>query len=115
MVIALAAGAGAVHFGTLTASWKPPGGVELAGLVIVGISLLALRVPRPTSADDRGKPLSARRLVAATALAVTTGAAAVLLVGGPAFPALSPLWAAVAGVVLHRRVRSAKARREAKM
>jgi hypothetical protein len=115
IVVALAAGAGAVHFGTLTASWKPPGGVELAGLVIVGVALLALRVPRPTSADDRRKPLSLRRLVAATALAVTTGAAAVLLVGGPAFPALSPLWAAVAGVVLHRRVRSAKAGREAKM
>jgi hypothetical protein len=103
VVVALAATAGAARLGTLTPSWKPPTAIELAGLAFVAIALLALRVPPPTSTDDRRKPLDGRRLTAATVLAVAAGAVTVLLVGGAAFSALSPLWAALVSVVAYRR------------
>jgi hypothetical protein len=103
VVVALSATAGAGHLGTLTPSWNPPTGIELAGLVLVAIALLTLRAPPPTSMDDRRRPLDGRRVTAATVLAAGAGAVTVALVGGAAFAALSPLWAAVVGVVAYRR------------
>ena len=108
LLVAAAAAGGAAYFETLGRPWQIPGGAELAGLLAVAASLLLLKVPPPRSANDVKQPLRRVRLVAATFVAVAAGILTVALVGGPALGKLSPLWAALVGVALHRRLRKAK-------
>lgn len=95
------------YFSSFRGSWTTPTTAQWILLAIIIAAVASTRVLPPTSTDDRGKiVLSRERLSAASWLSVATVAAALALVGGPAFAALAAAFAAIVGVGLPKVVRA---------
>lgn len=105
-VIAVAATIGVIAGGT-SPSWTSPTWSEWTVLVIGLFGGMSLRIYAPRSpADFTGIPLGMRRLQSSRVGAIGTGLVAVLVAGGSGIAALSPLWAALAGVAVWDRLGS---------
>lgn len=93
----------ALYFGSLEADWTTPTTAQWILLAIIAAACACLDVPTPTSTDDRKRSVISRaRLAAGTWMSVIAAAAVLAWAGGPAFAALSPLFAALVGVAFSR-------------
>lgn len=107
IAVAAAAVVTSVATGSFLSAWRAPG---LLGIVWILVVVTAVVVhPRAVSVaspDDRGGPLSVRRLVRARVLVTATLALSLLWAGADALAALAPAAAALVGVaaVLPRRL-----------
>lgn len=102
-VAAIAVGAAAVTASVATGSfltaWRAPGLLGVVWiLIVVAAVVMRPRTVSVSSSDDRGGPLSVRRLVRARVLVTATLALTLLWAGSDALAGLAPAAAALVGI-----------------